>query len=85
MIKVGANIIDMLVQLTFAIAALMIIVGAIMMIISAGSEDRYKQGKKFVTNAILGIFIALASWVIINTVFHLMTGNPNYPWNSITC
>jgi hypothetical protein len=85
MVKVGANITDLLIELTFAVAAFMIVVGAIMMMISAGNQNRYELGKKFVTNAILGIFIALASWIIVNTVFHLMTGNPNYPWNSISC
>lgn len=85
LVKVASNIIDLLVQLTFAVGALAIVVGAGMMIFSAGSEQKFSQGKKLITNAVIGIVIAVASWLIINTIFHLITGNPDFPWAELKC
>ena len=85
MLKVVANIVDFLVKAALAIGALMIVYGAILMMISAGSQERYRKGKSAVTSAFIGVFIALASWVIINTILHVLTGNPDFPWHTIAC
>ena len=80
------NIVQMLAELTFAIGALMIVAGGVMMMISAGNEERFSQGKKFITNAVIGIVIAVGSWIIVSELFHLMAGGGvALPWKTLPC
>ena len=85
MLKVAANIVTFLVEIALVIGALMIVYGAILMMVSGGSQERYRKGKSAVTSAFIGVFIALSSWVIINTILHILTGDPNFPWATIAC
>jgi len=84
-LKVASNIIDFLIEAVFVIAVLMIVYGALMMMVSAGNEQRYTHGKGAITNAVIGIVIALGSWIIVNTLLHIISGNPDLPWATITC
>ena len=80
------NVIQMLAELTFAIGALMIVAGGVMMMVSAGNEERFSQGKKFITNAVIGIVIAVSAWVIVSELFHLIAGGGlELPWETIPC
>jgi hypothetical protein len=56
-----------------------------MMILSAGDEKRFTQGKSLITNAVIGIAIISVSWIIVNTLFHVMTGDNNFIWSKVTC
>ena len=84
-VKVAANVVGVLRNLAFGVAVIAIIAGAILMIISAGNPGRFNTGKSFIINAIIGVVIALMAWIIIGTVLHLLTRNPNLPWNEIIC
>jgi len=56
------------------------------MMISAGNEERFSQGKKFITNAVIGIVIAVSAWVIVSELFHLMAGGGlKLPWETLQC
>jgi len=80
------NIIQYLVQAAIAIAVGMIVWGAIQLMIAGGSEERVSKGKKTVTSAAIGVTIALTSWLIVNTIIHVLAGNPTWQiWNTITC
>lgn len=50
------------------LAGLLFLIGGIMMIASAGSEERYKKGKAIIINTAIGVVIVLGSWVIVNTI-----------------
>lgn len=50
------------------LAGLLFLIGGIIMIASAGSEERYKKGKKVIVNTGIGVVIVLTSWVIVNTL-----------------
>ncbi len=84
-IKVASNIMTLLVQIALVLGSIMIVYGALMMVVSAGNVSRYENAKKTMTAAIIGVLIALMSWVIINTVLHVLTGDPNFPWAEIVC
>ena len=84
-IKVASNIVTLLVQIALVLGSIMIVYGALMMVVSAGNVSRYENAKKTMTAAIIGVLIALMSWVIINTVLHVLTGDPNFPWAEIEC
>lgn len=82
---VARNIIQLLLEFALIAAALMIAVGALMMMTSGGSEERFASGKKTILNAVIGAAIALCSWLVINVVLQFLSGAPNLPWNQITC
>lgn len=50
------------------LAVVMIIIGGFQYMTSAGSTDSIGRAKDRITNAILGLLLAAASWVILNTI-----------------
>lgn len=56
-----------------AVAAL--IYGGILYLTSAGSEERVKQAKNVITYAIIGLVIAILSYVIVNAVISAIGGS----------
>ena len=84
-LKVATNIVDFLIEIALVIGALMIVYGAILMMVSAGSQERYRKGKSAVTSAFIGVFIALTSCIIINTILHVLACEAAFPWAKIAC
>ncbi len=84
-VKVVVNSINILTELAVVLAVGMTVYGAIVLMISGGSEERVKKGRGSITSAIIGLIIVLAGWLIINTVLHLITGNIDFPWADIQC
>ncbi|MBI2278745.1 MAG: hypothetical protein HYU81_01630 [Candidatus Brennerbacteria bacterium] len=82
---VARNIVGTLLEFAFLAAAVMIAVGAFMMMFAAGSEDRFKLGKQTIQNAVIGLAVALGSWLIVNTILQFLSGRPDLPWNKIAC
>ena len=89
MLVVATNIINLLTQVALSLAVLMMVWGGIQLAIAGGSEEKVAEGKKTLTQAVIGLAIVLASWLIINELLKLLagtTGNTNFlPWNQITC
>lgn len=50
------------------LAGLLFLIGGIMMIAAAGSEERYKKGRKIVIDTAIGAVIVMLSWLIVNTL-----------------
>lgn len=50
------------------LAGLLFLVGGIMMVMTTGSESRFKKGKDIIVNTGIGVVIVLGSWLIINTL-----------------
>ncbi len=84
-VKVAANIINTMTEVAIILAVGMTIYGAIMLMVSGGSEERVRKGKGIITSAVIGLVIVLAGWLIINTVLHLITGKVDFPWADIQC
>lgn len=88
--KLADNILNfMVVTVVFPVAAIMIVVGGIFMMTSAGSEKRWAQGKTIATAAVVGILIALLSYLIIDIIIKYVAVGWNGlnidPWNEIKC
>jgi len=85
----GKKIIDFVVYyLVFPITATMIVVGGLFIMTAGGSESRFAKGKEIATAAVVGLLIALTSWIIINTIMGIATGYTNIvgrPWNDLQC
>lgn len=72
----------------FAIAPVMVVYGGVKMVISAGSPERLKEGKKIVLNGVIGIAIALGAYLIISTFLFIMgvaAGGQGVQWPNIQC
>jgi len=79
------NIIDFLMYIVIPLAAVMIVVGGIMIMTAGSSTERVAKGKEIVTAAVVGLLIALLSWLIIDMIIKLLTGGRIGPWNKLTC
>ena len=94
--KMMQTIITFIGAAIFVIATIFIAVGGVIILASAGSPDKVGQGKAMITSAIIGVIIALLSWVIINEVLIVVSGSTtingqrvgkifDWPWNQIQC
>ena len=82
---VTSNIIQFLLYFAVTLSVGMIVYGGLLMMVAAGNESRFAEGKKKITGAVTGLAIALSAWAIVNTVLTFLSGNPSFPWSNITC
>jgi hypothetical protein len=66
--QIALNVLHFLLSVVGILAIIMLVVGGIMYLTSAGSEDRAETGKKIVLYSIIGILVALASLVIVSQI-----------------
>jgi len=55
-------------QIATPLAVIAIIVGAIMMLVSAGNANLFGMGKKIIFTAIIGLVLVFCSWIIIDFI-----------------
>jgi len=65
-IGVGINITKIMLGLLGSAALLMFIYGGFLMFTSRGHSDQVQKGKDALINAVKGVIIVLASWMVIN-------------------
>jgi len=72
-----------------ALAVFFFFLGGGTLLLSGGSEERVRVGKMILTNTVIGLFIALGSWLIVNVAVIALTGKQtngigfiidNQPW-----
>lgn len=61
------------------IAALMILIGGILLLTARDNQQRQTQGKAVLTYAVWGMIIAFAAWLIISTLLATL-GYKQGPW-----
>jgi len=93
--KMAKTIIDFLLIAIFLIATVIIVIGGIRILTSAGSPEHVDKGKKMITYSITGVLIALLSWIILAELFIALVGKQTaeqggaegfpWPWNEIQC
>ena len=71
--QIALNFLNFLLAIVGVLTLIMLIVGGIMYLTSAGDDDRISTAKKIVTYSIIGIFISLASLVIVRQIANLLT------------
>ena len=62
-----------LINLLFPLATIMIVVGGFFILTSAEIPDRVNKGKSIITQAVIGILIALLAWLVLDTIFKMIT------------
>ncbi len=81
-----SNIITLLTQFAFAIAGLMVVVGALQLMTSGASPSRLEKGKKTIKLAIFGLVVLLVAWVFVNTIITVLaSGYSSWYRIDITC
>lgn len=66
------NVVNMLVTWISGVCITIFLVGAFIMILNAGKEERAKQGKTLMTGAIIGLVVSLLSYAIVRTIFSII-------------
>jgi|SRR3989344_1319586 len=62
------TIFNYLIILVVPLAVLGIGVGGVMMIVGSASEQTLTQGKEALKYSVIGLVVAVASWLIVNTI-----------------
>lgn len=87
-----SNLITFVIKdVVFPLALVMVIVGGFMILTAGPSPTRIETGKKILTNTLIGVLIILFSWIIVNFIFLIMTGQGGFndirgalmPWNAL--
>lgn len=68
-------VINFLLSWAWLISILLIVISGFRMVFSAGNEERVSQARTSLSQAILGFIIILISFVMLNLVIGLLTGN----------
>ncbi len=81
------HIIDLVLYgITGPIAAFMIVYAGGMMLLGGGKPALYSEGKKYLTNTLIGVAIILLSWVVTNFLIKsLITGGQGNSWYEFSC
>jgi hypothetical protein len=69
-------------QIATPLAIIALIVGAIMILISAGNANLLGMGKKIIYSAIIGLVLVFCSWLIINFIMEAL-GYTGPSWSTL--
>ncbi len=87
LLQLGANVFNFMIDAAFILAALFIMIGGAMMLVSGGSPNTLARGKKTITAAVVGLVIVLTAWVLVNTLITSFTNCTGKWWqfNNLKC
>ena len=71
------------IEVATPLAILSIVVGGVMILLSAGNPNIQGTGKKILVSAIIGLVLVFASWAIINTVLTILGYKDVAHWNTL--
>lgn len=84
--KLLANIYDFIVKMIATpLAVLAFIIGALLMLVSAGNPNTFGLGKKIIYAAIIGLVLVFCSWLIIDFILHAVGYSQNWSSLDINC
>jgi hypothetical protein len=63
-----SRVVTLLLQIIGSLSVIMIIVGGLLMVLSAGNPARFKQGREAILYAVVGLTISLTAYAIIGFV-----------------
>jgi len=62
------DILDLVIPILFAIATIVFFWGIILYITSGGDEEKRKEGRGFIIYGLIGLFVMVAVWGIVNVL-----------------
>ena len=66
--QIAVNVLNFLLGTMGIVALVMLVIGAIMYLTSAGDEDRIDKGKEIFKYSLLGVLIAMSSMVLVTQI-----------------
>ena len=93
-IRVGINITKIMLGTLGSAALLIFVYGGFLMLYSRGHSDQVQKGKDALINAVKGVIIVLASWMVINYGLAIMLGQEedlskvtifDSSWSKVAC
>jgi hypothetical protein len=74
MLALGVNVANWILGVVGALALLFFVYGGFVFILSGGSEEKVREGKTVLMNAIIGLVIVFASYLIVQFVAQNLLG-----------
>ncbi len=68
------NLAEFFLGIVAILAMYYLVMGGFTLISAAGSPEKIQAGKNTIVNALTGLFVVFAAWVIINTLFFALAG-----------
>ena len=72
-----------LIIISSIIATLVLMYAGFKLVTAGGNTEAWTSAKKFFFNAIIGLIILLAAWVIVDTIIKAVAGTELGVWNRI--
>ncbi len=94
LVVLGNNILVWIFGLVFVIFGVIMFIAGFGLVTSGGNQSKLDDAKKKFSNAIIGIIIVFAAWLIVDTLMKALVGNSGEvqlgtnsfgPWHSIVC
>lgn len=74
--KLNATIVNPIIQLLFAIAFLVFLFGIVEFFFGSGNADKVEKGKRHMLTGVIGLFIMIAAFGIINLFLNFIGATP---------
>ncbi|MCA9362927.1 hypothetical protein KC851_01260 [Candidatus Kaiserbacteria bacterium] len=91
LLELGERLLDWLIGVLMVIFAILIAWAGFKMVISGGNVQAKTEARSLMTNAIIGLIIVLAAWIIVDTLIRALVpegvlgGQSGRPWYQIEC
>jgi hypothetical protein len=90
LVALANTLIDWLIGILFVLFAILFAVAGVRLVTSGGNQSALQGAKSSLTNAVIGLIIVLAAWVLVDTIMRVLVGNGgqfsnNTPWSEIEC
>jgi hypothetical protein len=76
---------SLFVGIGFAITTAILVWGGIRVMTAGGSQANYQKGLANIKVGLIGLLIVLGSWILIDTLIHLLTGTTGPWWTQPDC
>ena len=86
----GNRIMVWLIGIVAVIFSILAAVAGIRLVTSGGNQSAKESAKSMLTNAIIGLIIILAAWLLVDTIMRVLVGDNGQiqgfgPWSQIEC
>ena len=71
--ELAKRVIEYALYLSAILAVIFIIYGGYLYIFSGGSDDKAKEGRKTLTNALIGLTLIVLAYIIVQVVYRFLT------------
>ncbi len=86
LVELGQNLLTWFIGIMASFIALMFAIGGLKMVMSGGNTESVSKARSIMSSSIIGFFILLAAWLIVDTVMKLFVDEAQVGvWNSIEC